>query len=143
MAYVMAAQPLFEDLRQVAAQLAGLLVLAATGSKDSTPDHPMLAASRQVLAQAEDGVMRTGALVTESAQPHYRAVVEAAHALSQALERAGGCPLDVDAVLAPLRTAYTRLQDGAAALPGFQVVLFEQACCAVISATPTSPSAGC
>jgi len=30
-AYIVESQPLFEDLRQVAAQLAGLLVLAATG----------------------------------------------------------------------------------------------------------------
>src|SRR5207247_1120661 len=36
-AYVIEAQPLFEDLRQLAAQLAGLLVLAATGSKDASP----------------------------------------------------------------------------------------------------------
>ena len=44
-AYVIATQPVFEDLRQVAAQLAGLLVLAASGSKESAPDHPMLASS--------------------------------------------------------------------------------------------------
>ena len=41
-AYILKAQKYFEDLRQVAAQLAGLLALAAAGGKSATPDHPML-----------------------------------------------------------------------------------------------------
>ena len=39
-AYILVARKHFEDLRQVAAQLAGLLVLAAAGGKSATPDHP-------------------------------------------------------------------------------------------------------
>jgi len=132
-AYVIAAQPVFEDLRQVAAQLAGLLVLAATGSKDSTPDHPMLAASRQVLAQAQEGMTRAAAGVTAHARPHYAHVAHAAGALEHALARAGAWPLAVDAVLLPLRDACDHLQQAASTLPGFAMVSFEQACCAVRS----------
>lgn len=127
---MIAARPVFEDLRQVAAQLAGLLLLAATGSKESTPDHPMLAASRQVLAQAGDGVKRAGVLVSDPSRAHHGGLVEASAALSQALARAGGWPLDVDAVLIPLRDAYAHLQEASRTLPGFEMVSFEQACCA-------------
>ena len=128
-AYVIAVHPHFEDLRQVAAQLAGLLVLAATGSKDSSPDHPMRSASKQVLAQADDGVRRAGVLVSERTRPHYSALVHASLALRQAISRADVSPLDVDAVMIPLRGAYSHLQRATLALPGFQIVSFEQACC--------------
>jgi hypothetical protein len=130
-AYVVAAHPVFEDLRQVASQLAGLLVLAATGSKDSTPDHPMLLASTQALAQAGDGVKRIRAVVSERARPHCQGLVDANVSLNAALTRAKAWPLDVDAVLVPLRDAYTHLQSASRALPGFPVVDFDQGCCAV------------
>src|ERR1043166_2914380 len=130
-AYVIAAQPVFEDLRQVAAQLAGLLVLSATGSKESTPDHPMLAASKQVLAHAQDGVKRAGALVTGRAHLHYKRLVDASDALNQALIHAGAWPRDIDAVLLPLQQAYTHLQQTSRRLPGFPIVDFHQGCCAL------------
>ena len=41
-AYILETRRPFEDLRQVASQLAGLLVLAASGAKSAAPDHPML-----------------------------------------------------------------------------------------------------
>jgi hypothetical protein len=130
-AYVIAAQPVFEDLRQVAAQLAGLLVLAATGSKDSSPDHPMLSASKQVLTRATDGVKRVNVPSDDRARLHHRELIESAGSLEQAILRAGAWPIDVDAVMHPLRDAYTHLQRAAGALPGFSIVSFEQACCGV------------
>jgi len=130
-AYVIAAQPLFDDLRQVAAQLAGLLVLAATGSRDSTPDHPMLAASTLVLAHADDGIKRAAALVSERVRTHYDGLVDANAALNQALVHACAWPLDIDNVLVPLRDGYAHLQRASHQLPGFRIVSFEQACCGV------------
>jgi hypothetical protein len=130
-AYVLAVQPSFEDLRQVAAQLAGLLVLAATGSKESAPDHPMLAASAQVLSKAGDGVKSAAALVTDRTREHHTHVVHAQSSIRRALACAEAWPLDVDAVMIPLRDAYDRLQRAASALPGFQMVSFDQACCSV------------
>jgi len=140
-AYVIAARPLFDDLRQVASQLAGLLVLAATGSKESTPDHPMLAASRQVLAKADDGVKSAAALVTDGTRPHYTRVTAAASSLRRALSCAEAWPIDVDVVLAPLRDAYDHLQQASSALPGFPVVSFDQACCSVTGGLATDPAA--
>jgi hypothetical protein len=130
-AYVLAAQPVFEDLRQVAAQLAGLLVLAASGSKEATPDHPMLRMSAQVFANAEDGVERTSALVSEPARSHYRSLADASVSLNEALARANAWPLDIDSVLVPLQRAYAHLQSASRALPGFAVIEMSHACCAV------------
>ena len=140
-AYVIAARPVFDDLRQVAAQLAGLLVFAATGSKEATPDHPMLDASKRVFAQADDGVNRVSTLVTDGTRQHYRALAAARESLTRTLACADAWPPDVDAVLIPLRDAYAHLQQAASALPGFQMVSFDQGCCAVIAARPTSPRA--
>ena len=130
-AYVIAAHPVFEDLRQVAAQLAGLLVLAATGSKDSSPDHPMLSASKQVLAKAADGVKQVNVPADDRVRVHHRELIESAATLEQAITLADAWPIDVDAVLHPLRDAYAHLQQAAGALPGFSIVSFEQACCGV------------
>jgi hypothetical protein len=128
-AYVIATQPVFDDLRQVVAQLAGLLVLAATGSKDSAPDHPMLSASKLVLAKAADGVKRIAVPAADRVRLHHRELVEATAALEDAMTSASAWPIDVDAVMRPLRVAYAHLQHAASVLPGFRIVSFEQACC--------------
>jgi len=127
--YIIAVHPPFEDLRQVAAQLAGLLVLVATGSKDASPDHPMLETARQVWANGIDGVKRASSLVGDRTETHHRNLLAACQSLSRALESAEKWPVDVDAVLVPLGAAYHSLQSASRELPGFQVVSFEQACC--------------
>jgi hypothetical protein len=127
--YVMAAQPVFEDLRQVASQVAGLLVLAGTGSKDASPHHPMLESAKLACAQALDGVSRVFALTRDHTRAHHRNLVDAAAALTDAVASADSWPIDIDAVMTPLRTAYSHLQSASTLLPGFQMVSFEQACC--------------
>jgi hypothetical protein len=135
-AYVIAAHPHFEDLRQVAAQLAGLLVLAATGSKDASPHHPMLEGAKQMHAQAAEAVRRSTALVSERARPHHGHLLDASDALASALASLDTWPTDVDVVLVPLRDAYRHLQAASNALPGFQMVSFEQACCGLLHRQP-------
>ena len=135
-AYVVASQPVFEDLRQVAAQLAGLLVLSATGAKTAAPDHPMLVTAAQIFDQAIDALERATTSVTDHARRHHDALRKTAAALRDALaatrQELGKPPAaaDLDAALVPLRHAYACLQDAAGALPGFQMVSFEQGCCA-------------
>jgi len=135
-AYVIAAQPVFEDLRQVAAQLAGMLVLSATGAKSAAPDHPMLVIATQLFAQASEHVEHVRPPVTSRAQTHHDALTRATSFLRDALAAArielGKPPAsaDLDAPLVPLRHAYDALQHAAAALPGFQMVSFDQGCCA-------------
>jgi hypothetical protein len=136
-AYVVAAQPVFEDLRQVAAQIAGMLVLFATGAKSAAPDHPMLAGAAGLFAQGAESVERVTALVTPRARVHHDALTRAVSALRDALAAArielGKPPAsaDLDAPLMPLRHAYDCLQNAASSLPGFEMVAFDQSCCSV------------
>ena len=127
--YVIEAHPAFEDLRHVAAQLAGVLVLAASGSKEASPHHPMLDSATHVRERAADAVTRSAPLVSDRARSHYRHLVDASELLDAALASCRAFPIDVDSVMVPLRAAYGHLQSAAHALPGFQIVSFEQACC--------------
>jgi hypothetical protein len=132
-AYIVESQPLFEDLRQVAAQLAGLLVLAATGSREAAPDHPMLGAAEVLFKETLERVERTRA--TEHARPHRDSLSQAAQALGEALPAvrtllAAPNGANFDPVLIPLRDGYSHLQRASRVLPGFRMVAFEQGCCA-------------
>ncbi|HXP88409.1 MAG TPA: hypothetical protein VN841_27015 [Bryobacteraceae bacterium] len=126
-AYILATRKHFEDLRQVAAQLAGLLVLAAAGGKSATPDHPMLEAAEQLYRSAADGVR--SARPTERAQPHHHHLLRAAETLGGAVSRAR-TEIQVDPILKPLQAAYAELQLASRELPGFEIISFEHGCCA-------------
>jgi len=123
--YILETRKCFEDLRQVAAQIAGVLVLAAAGGKSATPDHPMLKAAEELYREAVDRVR--GARPTERARPHHRFLTQAADALKIAL--AAARRLETATVLPPVRDAYGYLQHAAQTLPGFQMVAFDQGCC--------------
>jgi hypothetical protein len=125
-AYIVENRKCFEDLKQVASQLAGLLVLAAAGSKEATPDHPTLGAARELFRQAEDALRR--AHPTERARRHHEHLTRAASAFGKALKEAKG-PLKIDPILIPLRAGYSELERAADALPGFEKVAYARACC--------------
>ena len=139
--YVLETRPHFEELRQVVGQVAGMLVLAAAGAKSVTQDHPLFATARESLRQATDGI--------RSARPsarglhHHRHLLNAAEALGLALSRAQedmhlhGMDRDrIDPVLEPLNLAYRQLAWSAKALPGFEILSFDQACCAPQTPAP-------
>lgn len=126
-AYILETRRRFEDLRQVTAQLAGFLVLNASGANTASPDHPVLAAASELYRNAAEGVRC--ARPSRSAAPHHRALVDATADLGAALAAARS-GLRVDPVLIPLRSAYRHLQDAARELPGFEMVSFQHACCA-------------
>jgi hypothetical protein len=131
--YVLAARPHFENLRQIAAQLAGLLVLASTGASSAAPDHPLLHSAETLFQESIDGIRRTR--TTDRALCHHQHLTRAAAALKTALSAARdrlGRPdgrTDLDPIMIPLRAGYSHLQDAANALPGFEMVAFEQGCC--------------
>ncbi|HTR34418.1 MAG TPA: hypothetical protein VMH80_00855 [Bryobacteraceae bacterium] len=127
--YILENRRYFEDLRQIASQLAGLLVLAAAGSKESTSDHPMLTAAFQLHRDATDGLRR--ARPTLRARRHHEHVLEAASHLADALAAAERRLADVDPILIPLRAGYAALRQAANALPGFEIISFERACCGI------------
>ena len=133
--YVLDTRPHFEDLRQAVGQVAGMLVLAAAGARSVTPDHPLLATARATLERICDGV--AGAQPSARATHHHRHLVAAVGALGIALKRAqedlhrqGTEREHIDPVLDPLKTAYRNLAWAAQALPGFELLSFDQACCA-------------
>jgi hypothetical protein len=121
--YVLAHRTHFEDLRQAVAQVAGVLVLAATGAAEAAPDHPLLEIANRLVQTAVDGFR--GAHVPLRARPHHDAVLRAASAVGGALDAARtglgrrGQRVDIDSMLTPLRAAYAHLQAAAHALPGF------------------------
>jgi hypothetical protein len=132
-AYVLAARPHFERLRDVAAQLAGILILAASGARSADPDHPMLHSAETLFRESQDGIRSTRS--TERARQHHRHLARAADSIEAALacarDRLGRSSghADLDSVLTPLKVGYTHLQQAANALPGFELVNFEHACC--------------
>src|ERR1700691_2255326 len=89
-AYIVENQKCFEDLKQVASQLAGLLVLAASGSKEAGPDHPMLGAARELYREADDALRH--AAPTERARSHHEQLAQAAAFLAIALKEADVSP---------------------------------------------------
>jgi hypothetical protein len=141
--YILGTRQAFEDLRQAASQLAGLLVLAASGARSASPDHPMIDAASGVCARAADSVRH--ALPPERARGHHREILQAAAALESAVAEARArlgahASPDLDAILIPLRTGYAHLQRAAEMLPGFELVMFDGACCASNSRRPAALS---
>jgi hypothetical protein len=120
-AYIIVTQKYFEDLKQVAGQLAGLLVLAAAGSKDTGPDHPMLHSAEQLYKHAAEGLRSVR--VSGRARIHHDHLLKALAQLGEALSNVGD-------PLVQLQSAYAELRSASRTLPGFQMMSFERACCA-------------
>jgi len=134
-AYVLAAQPHFEGLKQAEGQLGGLLLLAAAGSKSITQEHAMLESARMAHAEAAEGI--AGLPVPVRARHHHHHLSEAASAIGAALDEArrslhgfAAGRRDVDEAFRPLKLGHQHLDWASRALPGFEMVSFQQACCA-------------
>lgn len=136
-AYILHTRRPFEDLRQAAAQIAGMLVLNASGANTASPDHPLLKTATDLHRSAVDEVH--GAQPTARARRHHRYLLDAGSAVAEALAAARK-GVEVDPVLTPLRRAYTHLQNGAKTLPGFEMVSFQQGCCALHNKAPRTQS---
>lgn len=124
-AYILATQTYFEDLKQVAAQLAGLLVLSAAGSRLAASDHPMLNSAEQLYKNAADGLQSVR--VTARARRHHESLQTALAKLGDALSSAKG----TGDPLIFLESAYADLRSAARTLPGFEMISFENCCCHV------------
>ena len=128
LAYVLAARPAFDLLRDAAGQLAALLILAAAGGR-SAQDNPVFALARSALAEARDliGTLRPGPYGAH----HHRHLVMCADALAEACDGASRHlhKGHNEKALTLLREALKQLHFAAGALPGFEVVALGQACC--------------
>jgi hypothetical protein len=128
--YVQRVHRHFEDLKQIAGQLAGLLVLAAAGGETASPDHPLLRAALDLYHQSAEGLRRVPC--PPLAREHRGHMLGAAAHLGDALAAArSSLPGDIDPVFSAVKAAYADLGRAAASLPGFHIVSFERACCAL------------
>jgi hypothetical protein len=121
----------FEDLRQVAAQLAGILLLAAAGSRLATLQHPMFGVASASYERAMDSIQSV--TVPQRARHHHHHLMKSARLIGNALASCKSniaLTTDLDLILSSLREAWDQLKLAAAALPGFEIVAFDQACCA-------------
>ena len=130
--YIEAAESCFEDLRQVAAQLAGLLLLSASGARSAGPHHPMLAVAADLFYAARDATLR---LTPRSprAKHHHRHLQAASEKLAETLALLRTMPPGRGGVTMStqrLTRAWQELGHASRALPGFDLVDFSQACCA-------------
>jgi hypothetical protein len=132
-AYVEAAGPCFEDLRAVTAQLGGLLLLAASGSRSAGPHHPMIAVAAELLDSASDATRR---LVPRSrrARHHHDHIGAASAHLAEALAEIRAAPIGREGVTGPsrrLHAAWEELAAASRALPCFDLIDLTGACCAL------------
>lgn len=98
--YVQAMRKPFEELCRAAAQLAGLLLLAAASSRASSADHPMLAMAAETYGRANETVRVAN--VPPAGQHHHLHLSRAASWLGAALHHCRSAPhaiLDVDDTL--------------------------------------------
>jgi hypothetical protein len=130
--YILDTRKAFDDLRDIASQLAGLLVLAASGARSAGPHHPVLDMSRQTLPGIADGIRR--ARPTDRARQHHRDLASALECIDVAVRTArrelpSTDDAAVDRILRPLREGYAHLQNAADRLPGFELIAFARGCC--------------
>jgi hypothetical protein len=132
-AYILETRGSFEALRNAAAQLAGLLVLASIGTRERVLDEPILEQAESAYREAE-GKLRS-AVVPAAAAHHHHHLSLASEWIGEALRiaRQGSLRLNeasFDRAHQTLREGWREMLSAGKALPGFQVVDFTQSCCA-------------
>jgi hypothetical protein len=109
--YIQHVYSAFEDLKQAASQLAGLLVL-------SRRDPELRRSAEEACRRARD-ILDTP--VPARAKAHHRYLMDAAAKLREAIETSAD-PLPY------LKEAHANLRAASHTLPGFEMVSFEHAC---------------
>ncbi|CAM2188113.1 conserved hypothetical protein [Paraburkholderia sacchari] len=128
--YIELSQPVFDELRDIAGQLATLLLAAATNDKFLVVEHPAL----EVVAHRLDEARQQAAALRPPAMAlHHH------HHLSAALERFGDTIETMrlkgrlighdDDGLGALKIAWREMQYVSRALPGFETIDVERGCC--------------
>lgn len=132
MTYILALRPAFDLCRDAMGQLAGLMILAAAGSRDWR-DRCLLDLATERLQAASALIRETRP--TPAGRHHHHHLSACAALLRTANTRAGavaGQCNEAGPMLALLRDASQQLQAASAALPGFAVVALEGCCCGTL-----------
>jgi hypothetical protein len=137
-AYVLAARPAFEGLRHASMQMAGLLLLAATGGR-TWQDHTMLDLATAAQAEASDTLRALSP--PARGQHHHLHLLGADRAMGEAI-RCARSELHLSAeaqrlIQRAVQAAIDHLRYAAGALPGFELVALSQSCCAQHAVPPS------
>ncbi|BCM16755.1 hypothetical protein [Mesorhizobium sp. J8] len=131
--YVVATRPIYDALRRLIGQVAGLLVLAEAGGRRDVLDLPDIPAARERWAEVEQ---RLGALQAPRGLESHRARLETAHAtLGEVLDDFGQARLrrdwqqHLDRAGDRIKHAYAWLQAASEPRAGMAPVDFNHACC--------------
>ena len=114
-AYIAQVSPAFEDMRQVAAQLAGWLVLHRVGGGEGTAEHLLLKVARELLRCSREEIETQAP--TPAARPHHEALRRAAAYLERAFPEGGRVETN-------MKAACRQLNRAARLLPGFSPIEF-------------------
>ena len=131
LAYVLAIRPAFDLLRDAMGQLAGLMILAAAGSR-RWRDRPLLELATERLHEAKDLV---GTVQPTPAGHHHHHHLMRCGSILRDASRSAGCATripereGVTRTLHLLQQAARHLQAASAALPGFDIVALQGCCC--------------
>lgn len=131
-AYAIEMQMPFECLRNAAAQLAGVLILAATGSRLGSSDHPIVAVAIDNYQQAADG-MSAVKVPAGSRHRHLHMMRASSHIADAVVTFKSVSTLkhsNTDAALALLSRGWSELRLASMSLPGCEIVDLKHACCA-------------
>lgn len=131
--YAAGCRPIYEDLRRVIGQLAGLLILAQLTARTEMADLAEMSQCRARWQQAAD---RLAPLRAPSGLEPHRRQLEQAVAFSgtvidgfQTLRRGMNAGDRLDRMSAQVRRAYAHLDAASSAKAGLQMVDFTHACC--------------
>ena len=132
--YARACKPVYEDLRRVIGQLAGLLILARLTARTEMADLPEM---QQCRARWRDAEQRLAALEPPIGLPAHKAQLVSAHAFSgqmmqgfSALRPSGDTTPQLDLMSVQIKRAYAHLDAASSTKAGLQMVDFTHACCA-------------
>lgn len=146
LAYIEAARPVQETLRQVLTQVAGCSLMIMTRSKPAMRPDAAMELARSAAAHAHEAVRALS--VPAAAAHHFHHLRQASEALGWAFRAAGVCMApgagesDREDLIRALKAATEHLRATAGLLPGFEIVDFGQACCALHGGPQPSGRAG-
>ncbi len=131
--YASRAKPIFASLRDIASQVAGLLVLSSVGNADAY-DHPMRGGAVRELTDTIDCLRSLGP--TQRTQHFHDHLLQSSYWVGNALEMFPKVPAyqkdgtSVQSALECIKKALTELRSAGRCLPGFEVVDISSGCCA-------------
>lgn len=132
--YASACRPIYEDLRRVVGQLAGLLILARLTARTEMADLPEM---QQCRARWQDAAQRLAMLSPPTGLQRHKAQLDGAHAFCgfvmktfPDLRPTSDTAPQLDLMSVQIKRAYAHLDAASSTKAALQMVDFSHACCA-------------